>query len=409
MTDAPDIQLGTAGVLTALVTLVACALAAGALAGRRRAAAPGAIDARLGCIDGLRGYLALGVFLHHFVITYYWKQTGIWAPPPHLLFANLGPAAVALFFMVTGFLFVNRILTRRAIDWTNLYVSRVCRLTPLYWFAVLLVVGIAFAKGGGLRDSPALVAKDVLAWLSFFGNPPVNQFQDTNLIIAGVTWTLRYEWVFYLALPILAWMLVPVRWWALAAGVAVVGYGYRRAVEIPWSGLNARFFVLFVVGGVAAAAYRVPAWRALSQHRATSVVALAALLTRLCGVTVDLSPFALVLLAVFFIPVALGNSLFGILRLNGSILLGDVSYSLYLLHGIVLYAVFSLAFPRYLQSVSGAAQLWPWMPVLGLAIVGVALFSHSMVEAPGMALGKAVIARRDRDKLAAAAGRRVAR
>jgi uncharacterized membrane protein len=37
---------------------------------------------RLGAIDGLRGYLAIFVFFHHVVVTYYWKRDGYWGYPP---------------------------------------------------------------------------------------------------------------------------------------------------------------------------------------------------------------------------------------------------------------------------------------------------------------------------------------
>jgi hypothetical protein len=48
---------------------------------------------RLGCVDELRGYLALGVFFHHFVITYYYKLTGRWVAPPSYFFQSFGVAS----------------------------------------------------------------------------------------------------------------------------------------------------------------------------------------------------------------------------------------------------------------------------------------------------------------------------
>ncbi|MFC6337438.1 acyltransferase family protein [Pseudomonas karstica] len=57
-------------------------------------------------IDGLRGYLAFFVFLHHSCIWYYYLQSGVWALPPSRLFVHFGQMGVALFFMITGFLFL---------------------------------------------------------------------------------------------------------------------------------------------------------------------------------------------------------------------------------------------------------------------------------------------------------------
>lgn len=91
-------------------------------------------NARLSSLDGLRGVLVLAVFVAHSSVWYFYVKTGIWALPPSKLFGNLGQASVALFFMITGYLFFSKILRAngQAIDWTQIYISRVLRLTPLY-------------------------------------------------------------------------------------------------------------------------------------------------------------------------------------------------------------------------------------------------------------------------------------
>ena len=52
--------------------------------------------------------------------------------------------------------------------------------------------------------------------------------------------------------------------------------------------------------------------------------------------------FTLILLSVSFICVAGGNSLFGILNSKISQLFGQISYSMYLLHGLILYILFNI-------------------------------------------------------------------
>ena len=56
-------------------------------------------------IDGLRGYLALMVFVHHGAVWWGYLHTGQWRPPPSRLMNNLGEGSVALFFMITALLF----------------------------------------------------------------------------------------------------------------------------------------------------------------------------------------------------------------------------------------------------------------------------------------------------------------
>src|SRR4051794_29707847 len=64
-------------------------------------------------IDGLRGYLALAVLLHHACTWYFYARTGKWAPPPSNLYTHFGHSGVALFFMITGFLFFTKLLNSR--------------------------------------------------------------------------------------------------------------------------------------------------------------------------------------------------------------------------------------------------------------------------------------------------------
>jgi len=86
-------------------------------------------SARNESIDGLRGFLALGVFIHHCAVTWYYKQSGIWNVPPSNFYTELGQASVALFFMITAFLFWGKVIDKgSSIDWRSLYLGCVVRL-----------------------------------------------------------------------------------------------------------------------------------------------------------------------------------------------------------------------------------------------------------------------------------------
>ena len=83
------------------------------------------VQGRFSSIDGLRGYLAFFVFLHHSCIWYFYLRTGKWVLPPSNLYIHLGQIAVALFFMITGFLFFSKLIDgkTRGLDWTKIFVS----------------------------------------------------------------------------------------------------------------------------------------------------------------------------------------------------------------------------------------------------------------------------------------------
>ena len=60
-------------------------------------------------IDGLRGFLALSVFIHHSSVWYNYIVNGVWEIPSSNLFAHLGSTSVSFFFMITSFLFVSKL------------------------------------------------------------------------------------------------------------------------------------------------------------------------------------------------------------------------------------------------------------------------------------------------------------
>ena len=114
--------------LAALVTVF--------LIGRVFGAAPEA--RRFASIDGLRGYLAVFVFLSHACIWYFHVRSQHWSLPPSHLYTHFGQSSVSLFFMITGLLFYTKLLDSRTkgLDFGRLFVSRVMRLVPLYVFAM---------------------------------------------------------------------------------------------------------------------------------------------------------------------------------------------------------------------------------------------------------------------------------
>jgi peptidoglycan/LPS O-acetylase OafA/YrhL len=100
---------------------------------------------RIGSFDGLRGFLALSVFFHHTAVYHDYLRTGTWQSPSSRFYLLLGPFGVSMFFMITGYLFYSQLLKQKGRpNWKKLYIGRIFRIIPLYWFAVALVVfGVA--------------------------------------------------------------------------------------------------------------------------------------------------------------------------------------------------------------------------------------------------------------------------
>ena len=91
-------------------------------------------------------------------------------------------------------------------------------------------------------------------------------------------------------------------------------------------------------------------------------------------------------LTVFFVVVASGHDLWGALRLPGLLWLGDITYSIYLLHGLILWAVFQCWLPHDL------AGNWPVFLAVAVAVDLVLVLLCSgvflAIERPAILMGK---------------------
>lgn len=350
--------------------------------------APPTPASRYRSIDGLRGYLALGVFLHHSVIWQAYRVSGAWTPPPSALHANAGKGSVALFFMITAFLFFGRLLDARArpVDWTRLFIGRVTRLVPAYlvMLALLLLV-VAVMTHGQLQVDAATALGSVKDWLLFTipGRPDLNGLARTEIAVAGVTWSLPYEWMFYATLPLL--MLLTGRRPGLAPLLVTAVASSALLVWRPSVGN----LLPFAVGIAAACATRWPPLQRLARTPAASAVTLVSLIGGFSLPTSVLSPLPQGLQALAFVLMAAGNDVFGALSSRLSLRLGESAYSVYLLHGLVLFGAFQWGVPG-IGGVPSAAltpgQHW-WVVWAATPVVLVlSHLCHRYVEVPGMAL-----------------------
>ncbi len=348
------------------------------------------VAGRFASIDGLRGLLALAVFLCHACIWFFYLRTGRWEVPPSNLYTHFGQGGVALFFMISGFLFFSKLIEGRArtIDWGALFVSRILRLTPLYLVSVFLLVALVLYVSGGLKEPAGTFAHGVMRWVTFtfMGAPDLNRIENTWRMVAGVTWSLPYEWFFYLSLPVLALsvrVLPPAHYVALGM-ISLTGLVFWGPLLQP---------LLSFLGGIAAALL------VKSTHfrkfAATTFASVLCLLSFALAVFLYPSAFdmgALTLISLAFVLIACGNSLFGLLTNPASRLLGDMAYGVYLLHGMALFVCFSLMIG--VQRARSLSPLTHWLLIMGitplLLLICYALFRS--VELPAMRRTRVVTA-----------------
>lgn len=321
---------------------------------------------RMQAIDGLRGFLALSVFLHHSAIWLDFLHSGEWRTPSLIIEKHLGQSSVALFFMITSCLFFTRILEARTrpIDWGQLYLSRAMRILPLQ--ALVSVAATIIVKLIVLGDMDTM-------------NPAITPVSARRLLItAGVSWTLHYEWLFYFTLPLLA-LLRGVMPSVVALLLAIV----MLTVE-DWSNINPILGLNFVGGIATAVLIRHHNLRIWLASPAASIVAICCLVLALNTNPQTFPVQTIGLLWLSFTIIAAGNSLFGLLIFGVCRQLGEITFGIYLLHGPLLFLVlrFGLGWPM-------AASQTPvehWMLILAITpiLIIIATLSFVWLERPCM-------------------------
>lgn len=370
---------------------------------------------RLPALDGLRGVAALVVLVHHSLLLTPALMAAhddpsaprnalvqaVSATPLHLLWD--GEVAVQVFFVLSGFV-LTVAATRAGHRWGPYYPQRLLRLYLPVWAAVALAVALRLAVPAG--DTTGLSP-----WLTYHGDlGKAGVLGDLLLLVgpAGSTmtalWSLRWEVLFSLLLPLFVLAATRLRHWAplvVGALAAIAWLGAMAGpVEAPYALGAAYQLPLFALGCVLAvgrdrvgeviARWRPAAWAA--------VLVVAVLLTTsywlldLGGLRADV-PLAVVALtrvlqaagAALLVVAALGP-LGRPLRHPAVRWLGSRSFSLYLVHEPVVVAV------GYLTGWTSPAVLLLTVPV-SLAL---AEGFFRTVERPSHRLARGVGARLSR-------------
>jgi peptidoglycan/LPS O-acetylase OafA/YrhL len=300
-----------------------------------------------------------------------------------------------MFFMITGFLFWSQMVDKRGKpDWLRLYVGRVFRIGPIYLVAVAIMVTTVFALTGFHLQTPVgTIARQLAAWgaLGLWSGSPINGFAKPGILLAFVTWSLRWEWFFYASLIVTAFFARNrITAWALPAvglgGFLVALLLNHDAGEAP---STAAFIALFCAGMLTAALRPITA-KVTWDTPIFSALAAILILVVLTLFETAYDAVAICLLGAAFFLIANGASLFSLLTSRPARRLGDVSFGIYLLQGLVMAAVFALPAARAF-ALATPLQHWVLIAISGIALVSVATIAHAIIERPGVELGRSVI------------------
>ncbi len=344
---------------------------------------------RFESIDGLRGYLAFFVVLHHAAIYYYYLPSDGWALPPQNLYSHFGQTSVSLFFMITGFLFFNKLIEakEKGMDWLYYIVSRFLRLYPLYLCALLVMLFLVYIMSGFHRlDKFGDLFLQTFHWLMFgvINTPDINGYHKTGDIIS-VLWSIRYEWLFYFSLPMLGLVFLKKRPNLFFVIVClVIAYFIFKSGDIKY-----HHFLSFVSGLIAAFSIQTEKLKSIASHWATSVIVL------LCLIAIVLfyhnaeeSYVPWVLTTMAFILIANGNSIFGLLTNKISRHFGQISYSIYLLHTILFFITFRIVIGFENATTFSLYQYWSIIIGICIILIPLCYLTYYKIELPSYSSAK---------------------
>ncbi len=303
---------------------------------------------RFESIDGLRGLLATGVLIHHLIIWYNYLNMGAWGLPKNPVAVFIGKGSVYIFFMITAFLFTNKILkdkegkkeskTQNNTFWKSVLYSRIYRLCPAYFLLISLLILLAlFQTSFNLVVSLNHFLYECFQWFTFtiIGNPTINS-TDVMLFSAGVIWSLPYEWLFYFTLPLIAIIFNrKINYIAIISSLCFLGiYFYFNKFRLI-------DFYPFLGGIISAIILKF--YPKIKLNKIIFSCLVIVFFSSIILLRKFLNPFLERTLLIFiFIIISLGNDMFGLLKLRFLSLLGEISYSTYLFHSLTIYIIFNI-------------------------------------------------------------------
>lgn len=301
------------------------------------------VDSReLNNIDSLRGMLALMVVFHHYMFNYFLWRNGNWDVNGYNIFRFIGPLAVYVFFIISGYLF-SSIEKQSITKWIIFYKKRIFRIVPVCLASSIICIFTSYALG----NKETFNTLNIAYWLDgglLNKRPELFEFPNSNLINAGVTWTLHWEWLLYVSLPFISLTLKKERRLIASvalAGLCVIAYCTIKKYMHDTDLSNIfKYIFCFSCGYICRFIKSKKLALYLTSKPTISLTILLSIAIIISGSTYGI-PTAMVAF-VFFYNILNGKSIFGLLEVKGLRRIGVVSYSIYLMHGICWFIGFHL-------------------------------------------------------------------
>lgn len=307
---------------------------------------------------------------------------------------NLGHG-VAFFFVLSGFVMTYAYPSLRTTDWPSFIVARFARIWPANVVAIIVTLVIFYPWQASALKPLALPLVTNLTMIQSW--VPLRWF---TISIDPPAWSIATEFAFYFLFPFLILSLAETWWWKLLGSLSLVGVLIVIATvfSIPWSAAErnldgtlllynfpgARLFE-FVVGMCAALLWqRLGPLSEIGFRVATAleIFAIGGFLANWYLLTGGSAPFFMwytpsgsaALPAAFVILVMAyeRGAISKLLTLDAFVLLGEISYSIYLLHLIAMNGAI-----RYMPIWLPGVEIPQWL--FGVVVVTTTLIASYAV------------------------------
>jgi peptidoglycan/LPS O-acetylase OafA/YrhL len=307
---------------------------------------------------------------------------------------------VPLFFVISAFSLFFGYSGRAtgALQIRDYAIRRLFRIAPLFYVMIVVYVAYRYLQYGVGTDWGHIITSATFTF---------NFFPSYVEGFVWASWTIGIEMVFYALVPLLLWSITTLnRSVALFLGTAVLAAlwtFYMKGAATELQPFRQFFFVahlFYFVGGIVAYF----AWLRLHQHRAVGLVLTVAGVISLVAVIAfrtDVAEFAgrgivKPLQTIPIILFVLGMAIAPVTALVNrfTIALGEASFSLYLLHPLLIGILMNGGFYKWIyEAVPDAGMAYAVCALVTLAILfPVALLGFKHIEVPGNRLGARLIA-----------------
>lgn len=286
--------------------------------------------------DTCRAIAVFLVFFVHFTSVFFTSSPNESAAQ---ILYQIGHGGVDLFFVLSGFLLYQGFIKRPQQPLLQYVMKRGRRLMPAYWVALVIYITLFYIT----KDERAieLSAQDALTLLKnvfllapILGEPP----------LVTVSWTLTFEWAWYLFLPLcfaLRFHRLNQRFRQLillsvftTTGIYFGAYGGPEQIGL--------FFVGAFLGEIRAPALQKHTKALICSVSAFAIIFAAAIYESYLSISILLSGIGWS--GVLYVALTTHGQHYtdklGVVK--GSVFLGKISYSFYLLHGLCIHATHKL-------------------------------------------------------------------